>query len=348
MQQSPSPDLSSGLEASREYALTGASGVERFAENFMIVTYDPKIDVGLWLHLGTWPDDFGIFEDQVIISLPGDEGQLSMYAYRRPAAEERPAGANLRLRCVEPFKTWTASFDGLVTHSSDQEMRSGRLRDGAKELARIELTATMQAPVWDAHQSASSRYGGGSMEEQVWASSHYQQLYTVEGTVTLRGKTQPFSGTGMRDHSRGRRGHGMDQWGGHVLATAWFPHSRRGFGLQRMWTPEGRVTLDTAFVTVDGQLHHAGIVEAPKLERLQNRGEQLTIKLQSDLGVHEFLCTTIRTHYTTPQKPLGMAFGADFDGPYGIYAPGHGHWLWDGDSAYGLIERSARLKPGSE
>ncbi|MDB5985945.1 MAG: hypothetical protein JWR16_998 [Nevskia sp.] len=344
---SSSPDLSSGLEASREFALTGAVGVERFAENFMIVTYDPKADVGLWLHLGTWPDDFGIYEDQVLISLPGDEGQMWMFAYRRPAADERPAGANLKLHCVEPFKTWTASFDGLVAYCSDEDMRSGRVRDGAKELARIELELSMQAPVWDAHQSAGSRYGGGSMAEQVWASSHYQQLYTATGTVSLRGRTMDFSGTGMRDHSRGRRGHGMDQWGGHVLATAWFPGSRRGFGLQRMWTPEGRITLDTAFVVIDGQLHHAGVVEAPKLQKLVNRGEALQVTLQSDLGQHQLQCSVIRTHFTTPQKPLGLAFGADLSGPYGIYAPGHGKWQWDGDTGYGLIERSARLQQGS-
>jgi hypothetical protein len=342
------PDLSMGLDSSRERALAGEAQVERFAENFMIVTYDPEADLGLWLHLGTWPDDFGLYEDQLLISLPGDGGQLWMFAYRRCPAEDRPAGANLKLRCVEPFHRWTASFDGLVTACSDEDMRSGRVRDGAKELAHIDLTLTMQAPVWDAHQSATSQFGRGSMDEQVWASSHYQQLYMAEGRVVVRGRTIEFRGPGMRDHSRGRRGHGMDQWGGHVLATAWFPLTRRGFGLQRMWTPEGRITLDTAFVVVEGSLHHARVIEAPKLDKLVTRGEQLSVTLQSALGQHQLSCTTIRTHYTTPQKPLGLAFGADpGGGPYGIYAPGHGRWSWDDDVSYGLIERSERLRTGS-
>lgn len=336
-------DLSSGLEPDREYALGGAAELERFAENFLVVTYDPALDIGLWLHLGTWPDDFGIYEDQVLISLPGDSGQLWMCAYHRPAAADRPAGANLRLRCIEPFKTWRLSFDGLVAHCSDEEMRQGRVRDTARELARIDLELRMEAPVWDAQQSASSRFGAGSMAEQVWASSHYQQLYTARGTVRLRDKTYPFAGTGMRDHSRGRRGHGMEQWGGHVLATAWFPDRRRGFGLQRMWTPEGRITLDTAFVVEKGRLHHAGIVEAPKLEALRSRDEDLRVVLCSDLGEHVLDCRTLRTHFTTPQQPLGLAFGADLGGPYGIYAPGHARWQWDGDIGYGLMERSARL-----
>ena len=341
-------DLSSGLDASREFALRDAAELERFAENFLVVTYDPKLDIGLWLHLGTWPDDFGIYEDQVLISLPGDGGQLCMFAYHRPLTEERPAGANLKFRCIEPFRCWSVSFDGLVTPCSDAEMRSGRVRDGAKELARIELTLTMQAPVWDAHQSASSRHGGGSMAEQVWASSHYQQLYTAQGQITLRGETHGFAGTGMRDHSRGRRGHGMDQWGGHVLATAWFPESRRGFGLQRMWTPEGRITLDTAFVVIDGHLHHAAAVESPKLEKLISRGESLQVVLKSDLGEHRMRCMTLRTHFTTPQNPLGMAYGADLSGPYGIYAPGHARWEWDTAIGYGLMERSARLDPATQ
>lgn len=127
-----------------------------------------------------------------------------MLAYHRPPAEERPAGANLTFRFIEPFRRWSVSLDGLVTPFTDAEMCSGRIRDGAKELAHIELAPTMQAPVWGAHQSASSSRDGGSIAVQTWASSHYQQLYTAEGQITA-----------------------------HVLATAWIPERRRDFGLQR-------------------------------------------------------------------------------------------------------------------
>jgi hypothetical protein len=222
-------------------------------------------------------------------------------------------------------------------------MRSGRLRDGARELAQIDLRLVMQAPVCDAHQSLASGSGQGGMKEQVWASSHYQQLLLASGTIRWRGEVIAFNGPGMRDHSRGPRGHGMEHWGGHLLATAWFPGSRRGFVAMRMRTPQGRVSLDTASLVIDGTLRPAQIIEGPRLEQLVSRDEMLTLVLHSELGEHRLQCRTRRVHFLTPQQPLGLAFGADRAGAYGIYAPGHGEWSWDGESSDGLIERSARL-----
>lgn len=76
MHSAASRDPSSGLDASREFARCGAAELEWFAENVLVVASDPKLDVGLWPPLGTGADDFGLYKDQVLISLPADGGQL--------------------------------------------------------------------------------------------------------------------------------------------------------------------------------------------------------------------------------------------------------------------------------
>lgn len=181
------------------------------------------------------------------------------------------------------------------------------------------------------------------MTEQVWASEHYQQLLQVSGQVQLRGASYEVRTTGVRDHSRGQRGQegGMDLWGGHTLIHVLFP-SGRGVGVQQMWTPEGKVTLDTAYVLVDGSMHYADVHELPRLEAVALRGEQMQLVLESDLGEHRLEGEMLKTVYTTPLGK-GLSVGADTAAPYGVFGLGHARWSWDGEEGFGLTERSNRL-----
>src|SRR5947207_1274359 len=213
----------SGLPVASEAALVSPASMFRFAENFMLAVYDSEHDLGLWLHLGTCPDDFGLWEDQVLIAMPGVEGFLWSTSYSRTPAARRPAGANLAFRCVEPFRRWQVSADGVGVQSPWEEALTGRVRDGGKVLYQIELDTEAVAPAWDNHASAKAGPGRGSMEDQAWAKEHYQQLFRVRGRVTIGGRAIDVDAFGVRDHSRGQRGHGYHKFGGHNLWTASFP-----------------------------------------------------------------------------------------------------------------------------
>ena len=130
----------------------------------------------------------------------------------------------------------------------------------------------------------------------------------------------------------------MEKWGGHTLIHVLFP-SGRAFAVQTMWSPDGTVSLDTAYVLVDGELRHGAGVEVPRLGQVRLGGDEMELVLESDIGRHELQGTTVRNAYFTPQR-LGLAFGADPEGPYGIFAMGHARWEWDGEVSYGLTERS--------
>jgi hypothetical protein len=333
-------DLSSGLDPEVDAALgSPPADVWRFAENFLVAAYDPAAGIALWTHLGTWPDDFGLWEDQVLCALPGDEGMLWSFGYHRTRDDLRPAGAALRFRCIEPFRRWNASFDGVAVRTPYDEARAGRVRDGVKERLRFDLDIECVAPVWD--PSAAHR---DAMAEQSWASQHYQQLLRAAGTVEVAGTEVPFDGSGVRDHSRGQRGHANEHFGGHDLFCAAVPGGGDAFGMMRIWDEKGTVNFDAGYVFVDGRMHVAEVLDAPRLPAdFRLRGDEVGVTLRSDLGTHE-MRGTIEASTVTTVLPLGAAFGADASAGDLVFAQGFARWEWDGNVAHGLTERSDRFQ----
>jgi hypothetical protein len=296
----------------------------------------------MWLHLGTCPDDSGIWEDQVLIALPGDQGLLWMYSYHRTPPQLRPAGGSFSFQIIEPFRRGRLHFDGVGVRSPYAEMLTGRVRDGRKELFAFDIEIEAVAPVWDNHASSADKSGKdrGDMKAQVWASEHYQQLYRARGTLKLEGKTLDIDTTGVRDHSRGQRGHASNKFGGHNLWTAAFP-SGNAFGMQRMWLPDGTRTLNVAFVYIDGEFHHADVLDQPAyLNALTLKDDELSLVLGSPLGEHHLRGRTLKTILASLNHPWGYSFGADPNPERGIFAPSFSRWEWNGEVSYGLTERS--------
>jgi hypothetical protein len=313
-----------------------------YAENFMLAAYDPAVDVGAWLHLGTWPEDFTLWEDLVLLSLP-DGDALTMTGYRRTPVADRPAGSLLSFRCVEPFRRWVVEFDGLATRSERARLAESLVRDGPRERVRLRFEVTCVTPVWDGARSSSGTRGRGSMADQVWASDHYQQLLRVEGEVLVGGQPYAINATGVRDHSRGQRGHAMDQWGGHALVHLLFP-SGRAIGVQRMFAPGGEPVFDMAYTLVDGVLRDADVLDTPRLSGPADGGESLALVVRTDDRTHDLRGSMVTSWRLTPHR-LGMGVGTDTTGPYGVFAPGHARWEWDGETTFGLTERSYGARP---
>lgn len=329
----------------REYCLPVAPNIQYFCENLLVTGYDPIADVALWTHLGTYPDDFALWEEQLYICLPGNDGLLWTVGAGRPAISQRPSGPNLRYRCIEPFRRWEVCFDAAGVRTPYAETLAGRARDGRHERFKLNLDLEMTGPVWDAQTSAKSHVGVGDMSEQVWASDHYEQLYRFAGELVLEERTIKLSGTGLRDHSRGARGGSkMKLFGGHVLIGVQY-ESGNAFGLQRMYSPEGKITLDTGYVVLNGQFQHAEVLEVPALgEDLQISGEKLRARLRSSAGEHVIEGELMKASLVSAYLP-GTATGADFalPNPF-IFSQGHARWTWDSETGYGLTERSRTFK----
>ncbi len=335
-----SRDLSSGLPADEEAVLAQPPDEPFWSENLLFALYDPANDVGFWLHLGTEPTEWSLWEDRALVFLPGDGGVLSMWAYHRTPPEQRPAGSNLAFRCIEPFRRWHVAFDGFGLHTSNEDMAAGRAREGRRQRFTLDLDVECVTPVWDAHTAAASVTGRGAMHEQGWAKEHYEQLHRATGTVRLPSGEVRFDGTGWRDHSRGPRGGGTGaRWGGHVIIGCLFPESGRGWGLSRYWAPDGAITLEGGYVVDDGVLEHMAVVDAPRLRGLQLHGEHLHASLRSENRTLDLM--TVRSLWLTMTH--GIPVGADLTGHGLIYALNFGRCHWDGEVAYAYVERSDML-----
>jgi hypothetical protein len=335
------PDLSGGLPPTREEIRHREPDVPFWSENLLFAVYDPDSDVGLWLHLGTVPNDWTMWHEMNYAVLPGDEGILSMWSFHRTAPGRRPAGAGLEFRCIEPFRRWHVSFDGFGLHTSNRDMQAGLARVGLNRRFVVDLDIESVTPAWDAHTGATAETGRGSMRDQGWAKEHYEQLYRARGTVSFGGDDIPFHGYGWRDHSQGPRGGGGTPWGGHVI-TGTLYDSGRGWGLSRYWTPDGRISLEGGWVAgADGTLHHAEVTESPRLRDLVTEREDLPVGLRWPGGMLETTIRTCRSLWLSMMK--GLAVGRDLDGPGLMYVLNHGTAEWDGETGISYLERSDML-----
>ncbi len=332
-----SADLSAGLPPEREQVVASCPPVPAWTENLLFTPYDPTHNIGMWLHLGTVADAWELWEDRALVTLPDGEGVLSMWAYHRTDPARRPAGANLRFECLQPFRRWRVTFDGFCLRTPQESMRTGLVRDGEKVRLQLDLEIECATPVWDAHTAAAAATGRGGMDQQQWAKEHYEQLYRARGTVRWGRREVAFDGTGWRDHSRGPRGDdSVNGWGGHVIAGCLFPGSGRAFGLSRYWSTDGTVTLEGGYVVEAGALTHVRVVDVPRLDGLVASGEVLPFGLAWQDRRLELTATTRTGLWTTFAGGL----------PYGVASPGRAYainWAscdWDGDVGYVYVERS--------
>jgi hypothetical protein len=336
-------DLSAGYAADAEQVVLDRPDIPFWSENMLFAVYDRELDIGLWMHLGTMPTDWGFWEDRVLLSLPGDGGVLTQRSYLRTPAERRPGAANLTATCLEPFRRWRVEFDGWGVRTPYERMRTRLVEDGVQEPFSVDLEVTATTPVWNLHQAAEHASGKGSMREQSWATEHYEQVYRAVGSVRLPdGKELAFDGTGWRDHSRGPRGAGTGRpWGGHVIIGAYLPESGRAMGLCRYYAADGSgVTLEGGYVVQDGVLHHATVTGASRLTELRKDGERLHFGLSSEAGELTVDAVT-RTSMFTMLRSSRHYYGIDPSGELGmVYVLNFAEWEWDGESATLYVERS--------
>ena len=311
-----------------------------WSENYLFALYDERAALGLWLHLGTVPTDWHLWEDRVYISLP-EGGGLSMMAYRATPPEEAPAGSVMRFVCLEPFRRWRIVFDGFAWHTSEAAMEAGGEPRYRRRL-QLDIEVECVSPVWDA-RAASGSAGQTGMSGQSWAKEHYEQLVVARGTFTLDGVQQALAATGWRDHSRGPRGRkSSDPWGGHVIGGCVFPSGRK-FVFSRYWRPDGVVSLAGGMhVEANGDASPVSIVEAPRLESLLLRDERLPIHLRWDGGE---LRTEMRTRASLwiPRERKHV-LGRDLHGRLNdMYVLNWGPAEYAGETGYVYLERSAHL-----
>jgi hypothetical protein len=233
----------------------------------------------------------------------------------------------LAFRCVEPFRRWTASFRGSGVETSVADLIAERSGGRVVDL-EFSIDATMASPPWSQ----------GTLVPQTEAYNHpgekpYEQLFRATGRLRLGDEEYEFDGCGLRIRRQGiRKASGSFNGGrGYTWQSALFP-SGRAFGFDvNPPRPDGVPPFNDGFVFLgDGSLIPARVVEAPFLRRLRPTGDDVSFVLESELGRTTIEGETVAS--TFGFSPHGSGFALQMGGV---------RYRWDGEEAYGMIERAS-------
>jgi hypothetical protein len=231
-------------------------------------------------------------------------------------------GGPLRLECVEPYRHWRARFEGTATATTVEAQLTPEAEhpDTTTSEVVFEVEARMAVPAW---LSGSLGPEGKRPAGEV----RYQQLFQAEGFVRIDGTEHSFKGGGLRIHRKGGNRSDMSNWRGHCWQSAVFP-SGRGFGYCH-YAPyaDGSVRYCEGYVFESDHLVPARVVGTPWMTEMMPEGQDVSFALESELGRVEIEgVTTMSTfHHGAPLNWLHQ----------GIV-----RYRWDGEEAYGMIERS--------
>jgi hypothetical protein len=155
-----------------------------------------------------------------------------------------------------------------------------------------------------------------------------EHTFRAEGELTVDGSTRAFKAVGNRVRRQSVRPLGAFR--GHCWQAAVFPDGR-AFGFEaRPVHDDGFEPWNEGFVFVDGRMHRARAINPRWLGDIVPRGEDVSVELHSDLGVTRIRGTTeLSTFRIAGNEMWGLNLHQ-----------GGVRYLWDGQEAYGMIERS--------
>jgi len=251
----------------------------------------------------------------------------------------------LGFRCVEPFRTWTMTFNGPATQTSTFDLVEGRTGGPLVDVA-FEVEATMAVPPWiqGTLQSDAADRLETSIEGDLMGGPRYEQLFRATGSLRVGEEEHAFTGTGLRIRRQGVR-HLAGFWG-HCWQSALFP-SGRAFGyIAYPPRPDGQPTFNEGYVyDGDGDLVPARVVSAPWLTTLQPLGADVSVTLETSRGTvtieGETVVSTFDIHHDD-QMLATQALRQEMPS-FPALPQGGVRYRWDGEETYGMIERSYPL-----
>jgi hypothetical protein len=345
-------DLTGGIDPAREYVFAERPDNPEMRDSVSFWVFDDLAEVGLpRIGIEAVASNWDAHQIQVNVVLADgtvyrlrDEGK----SWPTGGPDGKPAvlGAGpLVFTCIAPFDRWTMTFDGQAVRTSSADLAAGR-KDGPLEHVRFHVEATMAVPPWvqgamraDADSQLKTSAVGDMM-----GGPRYEQLFRATGTVAVAGTEHGFTGSGLRIRRQGVRR--LEGFWGHCWQSALFA-SGRAFGyIAYPPRPDGQPNFNEGYIySGDGELVAARVVEAPWLRRLQPRGEDVSVVLETDRGTVRIDGeTVVSTHDITDPAQLPaeeLAKMADWTFP-ALQQAGV-RYRWDGEESIGMLERSSPM-----
>lgn len=239
---------------------------------------------------------------------------------------------DFQFRCIEPFRKWRVTYSGNPVDTTSQAMADNNFdRSLTTPLAYI-LDLEMVVPAWaqDNTPEAMARMTEREHSDAGLMGFGFrkEQLFRGKGVLHLDGKSRDFSCSGLRIHRQSVRP--METFRGHCWQSAVFPDGR-AFGYVTYPPTADGSTYNEGYIWLDGKSYPAVASKIPWLESLVASGEDLSLEMTSDLGVTKIGGVgQFNTYKTGIAEMPGFALNQ-----------GGAKYTWDGQTAYGMCERSS-------
>jgi hypothetical protein len=346
-------DLTGGIDLSREYVFAQRPDDPEMRDSVSFWVVDDRGGIGLpRIGIEAVAANWDAHDIQVNIAFP--DGRVYRLRDNGPSMPaEGPDGrptvlgaGGLAFRCIEPFDTWTMTYDGKAVQTSSADLVAGN-KAGPLVDVSFHVEATMAVPPWvqgSLQPEAGDRLKT-SVEGELMGGPRYEQLFRATGSVTIGGTNEfSFNGSGLRIRRQGVRK--LAGFWGHAWQSAVFP-SGRAFGyIAYPPRPDGQPTFNEGYIfTGDGDLIAARVVQAPWLTRLQPLGESVSLVLETAGGTVAIEGETVfSTHDIHHDDDMYSAHALKKEMPsFPALQQAGVRYRWDGEETYGMLERSNPL-----
>jgi prepilin-type processing-associated H-X9-DG protein len=342
-------DLTGGIDPAREFVFAERPDDPEMRDSVSLWIVDDRGELGLprigiEAVGGHW-EEHGLqvnvaFADGLVFRLRSDgKAWPPMDATGRPTV----LGAGpLGFRCVEPFRTWTMTFDGEAAQTSTLDLLEGNTAGPFVEV-RFDVETSMAVPPWiqgSLVPEARALLQGG--EGNLMGGPRYEQLLRASGTIQIPGREHTFNGSGLRIRRQGVRH--LAEFRGHCWQSALFP-SGRAFGyIAYPPRDDGQPTFNEGYVFEgDGALIPARVAQAPWLTSLQALGQDVSLVLETEKGIEriegETFVSTFDIRHDDQTRAIKEMSTELPDFPP-LQQAGV-RYRWNGEETFGMLERSS-------
>jgi hypothetical protein len=250
-------------------------------------------------------------------------------------ADGRPtilSAGPLACRCVEPFRKWLVTWDGPVIDGTVEQQIANALDPNNRIPVKFDIELTMVAPAW-VQDNSPGKVAQMSEADAIEAGNmgigwRFEQLLRGQGTFTVDGTTHEFRATGLRIKRQSVRP--LAGFRGHCWQSTVFPDGS-GFGyIAYPPRPDGS-QFNEGYVYQDGKIYPARAVKIPWLQRIIGEGDDCSLELESELGTTRISAVSALSTFRVGNPDIG---GLNLH-------QGGVKYTWEGQTAYGMIERSS-------
>ncbi|BBZ17266.1 hypothetical protein [Mycolicibacterium gadium] len=349
-------DLTGGIDAEREYMFAQRPDNPEMRDSVSFWVVDDRGSVGL-PRIGVEAVAANWEAHGVQVNVAFADGRV--YRLRDEGPSVSPIGADgkpsvlgagpLAFACVKPFDVWTMTFDGKADATSSADLIAGR-KDGPSVDLRFEVEATMAVPPWvqGALQADADAQLKTSIVGDLMGGPRYEQLFRATGSVHVAGEQHAFAGSGLRIRRQGVRR--LEGFWGHCWQSALFPGGRAFGYIAYPQRPDGEPAFNEGYLYLgdsagDGELIPARAVQAPWLTRLEPKGEDVSVVLETERGtVHIEGETVVSTHdITDPSEVPAEMLEKMANWTFPALQQAGVRYRWDGEETIGMLERSSPM-----